>query len=123
MAKRKKKTEPISVDALVDLLSLVGRTVPREAVAAWSPEKREAAGDWAAREHLRASDNTTVRRKKEPDHVWHACVEKYQPAPGDCPKSTIFDSSLSGHRMQRRFVGELHIVDCANCGALSPDSD
>jgi hypothetical protein len=39
------------------LLLLVEHVVPRSRLEAWSPLERYAAGDWALRVHVRASDN------------------------------------------------------------------
>ena len=35
----------------------------------WNPDQLAAAGDWALRSHLRASDNNTVRVPPQPSHV------------------------------------------------------
>jgi hypothetical protein len=48
-------------DELIDLLSLVGVTVTPADVDRWTADQREAARDWAAREHLHASDNPVER--------------------------------------------------------------
>jgi hypothetical protein len=47
----------ISDQALSDLLLLVGVTVTPEQLAAWTPEQREQAAEWAGLVHLDASDN------------------------------------------------------------------
>lgn len=50
---------------LSDLLTLADVTVPPEAVAMWTADERQMAGEWAAAEHLSASDNP-VRRLPKP---------------------------------------------------------
>lgn len=55
----------------------------------------------------------------------------YRTAPGDCASrsdhlaegAVVTELGHQPHRMQRRSVGELVVVDCSRCGALSPDSD
>lgn len=49
--------EFFSVEMVDTLLMLVDAVVPTELIAGWSDEDRKAAGDWALRRHLRASDN------------------------------------------------------------------
>jgi hypothetical protein len=50
-------TEPVTDQVLSDLLLLVGVTVTPEQLAAWTPEQREQAAQWAGLVHLDASDN------------------------------------------------------------------
>lgn len=57
---------------------------------------------------------------------FHTCnvIANPQPAPGPCAKARDADKGKEiEHRMQTRFAGEMKVVDCAACGALSPDSD
>lgn len=49
-----------------DLLCLVDADPNPEQVERWTPIELLVAYDWAIREHLRASDNTTVRRRPKP---------------------------------------------------------
>jgi hypothetical protein len=51
---------------LQDMLSLVGTEAPAGQLDRLTPNERLLAYDWAAREHLRASDNTSVRRRPKP---------------------------------------------------------
>lgn len=60
--------EEHDLGVLQDILSLVDREVPVEALRTWTPEQREQAEKWAAKLHLRASDNP-VRVPPEPEHV------------------------------------------------------
>lgn len=62
-------------EAIYCCLMLVGgHDVPREAVDGWTDAEAEAAEEWAAREHLRASDNDDVERVPMP-----ACVAAFPP--------------------------------------------
>lgn len=54
---------------VIDLLGLASKFATREDVEPWSVEKREAAADWAGREHVHASDNPDVERLPCPEHV------------------------------------------------------
>lgn len=62
---RERRRDPAFVR---DVLLLVGLNVPVEVIAAQTPQDRERTVEWAAKEHLRASDNP-VRRKPKPDWV------------------------------------------------------
>ncbi len=55
----------LTADLLVDMLGLVSLAAPIEVVQEWTEFERLLAYDWAAREHLRASDNI-VRRRPRP---------------------------------------------------------
>jgi hypothetical protein len=58
---------PMTASLLVTALSLAGTAVPdREAVAGWSDPAKAIAYDWAIREHLSASDNDDVERRRRP---------------------------------------------------------
>lgn len=48
------------------LLAMVGANPSSGQVQQWTPIELLVAYDWAIREHLRASDNTTVRRRPKP---------------------------------------------------------
>lgn len=52
-----------------DLLLLVSVEVTPALVEGWSEEQRKAAGNWALRVHLKASDNNTVRVPEKPSFV------------------------------------------------------
>jgi len=52
-----------------DLLSLAEVVVPLEVIAAWSPEQRKLADDWASATCLAASDNEEVIVPEIPAHV------------------------------------------------------
>jgi hypothetical protein len=54
-----------------DLLQLTGEgaCVPREAITGWTRQQCRDAEEWAAREHLSASDNDDVERVPIPAHV------------------------------------------------------
>lgn len=52
-------------EVLRDLLSMVGEDVSLETIAPWAPLERCLVADWAAREHLSASDSL-VRRRPRP---------------------------------------------------------
>jgi hypothetical protein len=47
-----------------DLMGLVGVRIPVETLRAWTRTELIVAFDWAAREHLAASDNPVKRRQK-----------------------------------------------------------
>lgn len=49
-----------------DLLCMVSADPLPEQARQWTPIELLVAYDWAIREHLRASDNTTVRRRVKP---------------------------------------------------------
>lgn len=68
---------PIEADVLHDLLGLVLERPPTvDFLAARTDVEREAARDWAAREHLSASDNEDVKRVPIP-----AWLEPFKHAP------------------------------------------
>lgn len=52
-----------------DLLMLASVPVPVAAIGGWTAEQRREAAEWAAAEHLHASDNDGVRRLPVPAHV------------------------------------------------------
>jgi hypothetical protein len=51
------------------LLLCGGHDVTEEAISGWTNEQCQQAEDWAAREHLHASDNDDVERLPMPLHV------------------------------------------------------
>jgi len=54
--------EAVTPQVLSDLMSLAGGTViPPEVIATWTDGEREQAAQWAAAEHLSASDNPVIR--------------------------------------------------------------
>jgi hypothetical protein len=57
---------PVTIQILVDVLSLAGVTVSMGAMAMWTYGQRIDAYDWAIREHLAASDNNDVARAERP---------------------------------------------------------
>jgi hypothetical protein len=114
MTRRRAKAEPIEPLILQELLMMVERTVPLEIIERWTPAERELARDWAARVHLRAGDNNTVRLKPEPSFVHDGCAERFAPAPGECSNVGIWSNGK--HGMQRHFCGELHIIDWPTAG-------
>lgn len=62
-------------DVVRDLLSLVGVTLPPGVIKGWDEAARREAAEWAAAEHLHASDNDDVARLPKPAHVaaYHNC--------------------------------------------------
>jgi len=62
---------PISTALLGDILSLVCENLPPGADR-WTELERALVADWAAREHLRASDNL-VRRRPRPSLLDCTC--------------------------------------------------
>jgi hypothetical protein len=56
-------------ELLRDVLGLVGVTIPAERADGLTPNERLLAYDWALREHLRASDNTSVRARPKPSFL------------------------------------------------------
>lgn len=54
--------EPLSVQDLHDVLLVAGADVPAGHIEQWTDNERALAYDWAAREHLAASDNPVKRR-------------------------------------------------------------
>lgn len=69
-----------AIAILQDLLLLAGVRVPLSAIAGWTGEQFRAAEEWAAAEHLHASDNPVVRMPK-PEHVTAAQVPDAEPHP------------------------------------------
>lgn len=66
------KDDAMSPQVLSDLLLLVSsQPIPPEVIALWTVDEREVAGQWAAAEHLSASDNP-VKRMPKPNHVERA---------------------------------------------------
>jgi hypothetical protein len=66
---------------LADMISLVtGGMIPSGVIATWTPHEREEAAEWAAGEHLSASDNTGVRRVPRPEFVRRAVEITQSPA-------------------------------------------
>jgi hypothetical protein len=59
---------PLTTGILVDLLGLVGVTVPLERAETWTKLELALAYDWAAREHMRASDDP-IRRREQPSFL------------------------------------------------------
>lgn len=64
---------------LRDVLLLVGLEVADGIIAAWTPNEQKLAYDYAAREHLRASDNDSVRPRPLP---WFLAMSVVASAPG-----------------------------------------
>jgi len=64
-----------------DVLTLAGLDVPVEVIAVQTPHDRESAVEWAAKEHLGASDNP-VRRRPKPD--WIRLFETLDADPEPC---------------------------------------
>jgi hypothetical protein len=56
----------LTPQVLSDVLGLVSSEVSPVLIQDWSLHERMMAWDWAWREHLRASDNSTVRRRQKP---------------------------------------------------------
>jgi hypothetical protein len=75
--------DAVTVDTL---LCLADAPAPMEVILSWSEEQLVAAGDWALRVHLRASDNLN-RVPPKPDHV--GAVECSREGYGD--SGTVFD--------------------------------
>lgn len=73
------KTDPLSGkkypndhftrDRVQTLLLLVDEPVPAELIDAWGTEDLHDVGDWAWRNHLRASDNNRVRIPARPKQL------------------------------------------------------
>lgn len=61
--------ERLTAEMTRDVLALVGAQVAAETADGWTYHELLMAYDWAMREHLRASDNTTVRRRDKPSFV------------------------------------------------------
>lgn len=62
-------------EVLRDLIAVAtGAMIPGSVIATWTPAERRQAEEWAASEHLRASDNTGVPRRKYPRLVQEAVV-------------------------------------------------
>jgi hypothetical protein len=53
-------------EMVFDLLCIVPADPSVEQMKEWTPIELLIAYDWAIREHLRASDNTSVRRRPKP---------------------------------------------------------
>lgn len=108
-----------SIGVLLDLLGLAGVTVPREAAEMWTPLERCLAADWAAREHLAASDNMNRRRPK-PSFVIAA-----EALPGDPPpeyadelrrmiretvSSNVPEDGLTGAQIAQTLHERMHLI-------------
>jgi len=52
-----------------DALALAGVQVSAEVVGRWTKYELLLAFDWAIREHMRAADNTSVRRRPKPSFL------------------------------------------------------
>lgn len=64
-----------SPEALRDLIGVAaGVMIPGPVIATWTPAERRAAEQWAASEHLRASDNTGIAPRPYPRLVQEAVV-------------------------------------------------
>jgi hypothetical protein len=64
------QAEEMTPEVLRDLISLVSEVmIPAGVIASWTAQEQEWAGEWAAAEHLNASDSTGIRRQPKP-----ACV-------------------------------------------------
>lgn len=61
--------EPLTAQMVIDVLGLASKHATRADVEAWPHEQWESAFEWAAREHMHASDNPDVQRLPEPEHV------------------------------------------------------
>jgi hypothetical protein len=64
----------ITRETVRDMLSLVAEGITLDGMRHWTDTELLVACDWAAREHLRASDNTSVRRRPKPSFVTAAQV-------------------------------------------------
>ena len=68
-------------EVLADILSLVaGVMIPAEVIATWTTAERKDACEWAAAEHLHASDNDDVQRVPQPLFVHRAAEVCGNPA-------------------------------------------
>ena len=75
-----------------------GHSVPASAIAAWSDAECQAAEEWAAREHLHASDNDEVERVPMP-----ACIRAHPYNPNHAadvlrPHGSVWDPNPDGIR-------------------------
>ena len=93
---------------LRDLLLLVGEDVPVERIGQWAPLERCVVADWAARVHLRASDNL-ARERPRPSLL--GPVEEPRPADG----FRDFTCGACGETHSTNF--SVDEVECPECGA------
>jgi len=61
--------ERLTADVARNMLAVVGVPVAQETIGGWTQFELVMAYDWATREYLHASDNTTVRRRDKPSFV------------------------------------------------------
>lgn len=71
--------DEVTPQALADVIGLTGTVIPAEVIATWTRRERDAALEWAAAEHLSASDNP-VRRVPQPEPVARAAEICASPA-------------------------------------------
>lgn len=72
MVQDEQETPP---EVLRDLIGVAaGVMIPGPVIATWTPAERREAEEWAASEHLRASDNTGIARRPYPRLVQEAVV-------------------------------------------------
>ena len=72
MSGRTEETE-VTPQTLADIITLTGTVIPAAVIATWTQREQDQALDWAAAEHLHASDNAGVKRVPEPPLVTEAC--------------------------------------------------
>lgn len=122
-------------EVLRDLIAVVtGVMIPAPVIATWTPAERREAEEWAASEHLRASDNTGIRRRKYPRHVQEAVVLAANPGMAQLAVEAWMNHkeqferalgiSLSPHRetivvAQAAITGLLVLLD-GESGAVTP---
>lgn len=61
--------DPTPMETLSDILAMCDVKVTPEELKTWSQEQIDAAGDWAARAYLRASDNDDVVVPPKPEFL------------------------------------------------------
>jgi hypothetical protein len=59
----------ITIQATEDALGLVGITIPPERIGRYTHGELLLAYDWAMRQHLRASDNTSLHIRSKPSFL------------------------------------------------------
>jgi hypothetical protein len=91
--------EELTPESVRLVLGLVSLEVAAGIIAAWTPNERALAYDYAVRQHLHASDNHSIRLRDLP---WFIAMSVVASAPG---ATVIIPDELS-HLFQRQGAGK-----------------
>lgn len=110
-------------EVLRDLIAVAaGVMIPGPVIATWTPAERREAEEWAASEHLRASDNTGIRRRKYPRLVQEAVVLAANPAMAQLAVEAWTDRKESISRDAAAFGRDHVSVNSAHASALHAET-